>query len=80
MEVNDAGIAQAELVGGPHPRSSSADSNNSVRYLPAEMWDTPEQIAHVRVSRFRSVMKGTKVKISTLAQRTRKDGAPSSVV
>src|ERR1019366_2389995 len=71
--VSETAIAQAEGVGGPAShvsktaklrarRSFSADSNNSVRYLPAEMRGAPEQIAHVRVFWFRSVMKERKSK------------------
>jgi hypothetical protein len=65
-----SGVPRFENGGTWGTRSCSADTNNSVGYLLAEMWDILEQIAHVRVSRFRSVMKGTKVKTPTLAQRT----------
>ena len=61
--VNDAAIAQAEGVGGPAshvsktaklgaPRSSSADGNNSVRYLPAEMWAARQASSTTRLKRW----------------------------
>src|ERR1019366_9615183 len=61
--VNDTAIAQAEGVGGPAshvsktaklgaPRSSSADGNNSVRYLPAEMWAARQASSTTRLKRW----------------------------